>query len=204
MKGAWDRERDPLAALQSGEPGPFEAFVEAESGTFLAYFRRLGAGPSEAEDLAQETFLKLYESAAHYRPERRFAPFAFRIARNAWIDRRRRLGASRIRRAESLETEASRWEDRVASTGDAPSARLEREDESRRVAAALARLSEAHRAVFELGVMQELGYEEISALLEIPVGTVKSRMFHAVRRLRESLVRSEDQSGLPRDEDRTA
>ena len=53
--------------------------------------------------------------------------------------------------------------------------------------AAVRRLSERHRLVFELGVVQELSYAEISAVLEIPTGTVKSRMFHAVRRLREAL-----------------
>ena len=53
--------------------------------------------------------------------------------------------------------------------------------------AALAELPDKHRLVFELGILQELPYADISAALEIPVGTVKSRMFHAVRKLREAL-----------------
>jgi RNA polymerase sigma-70 factor (ECF subfamily) len=52
---------------------------------------------------------------------------------------------------------------------------------------AVASLPPGQREVFELGVMQEMGYAEIGELLGIPVGTVKSRMFNAVRRLRESL-----------------
>ena len=58
---------------------------------------------------------------------------------------------------------------------------------STQLAAALAGLGEHHRLVFELGVVQELPYQEIGQILGIPVGTVKSRMFHTVRKLQEAM-----------------
>lgn len=188
MKGTWDSDRDPLVALQAGDPALFEAFVGRESSTFLSFFRRLGVGPSEAEDLVQEVFLKLFRHAATYQPSGRFEAFAFRIARNAWIDRSRR-GAVRPRlvgAGRDADGEAGPALD-VPVEAPSPGAVAETREEAGRVSAALTQLSEGQRLVFELGVVQELGYSEIARLLEIPEGTVKSRMFHAVRKLRSLL-----------------
>lgn len=190
MNGTRDSDPDPLVALRAGDPAPFEAFVASESRTFLGFFRRLGARPAEAEDLVQEVFLKLFRHADTYTPSGRFEAFAFRVARNAWIDRtRRRAARPRLLtgQGEAAEDEAPSEIAREPAPGPGPEALAERREEAGRVRTALARLSEAQRLVFELGVVQELPYAEISRLLDIPEGTVKSRMFHAVRRLREEL-----------------
>jgi RNA polymerase sigma-70 factor (ECF subfamily) len=68
--------------------------------------------------------------------------------------------------------------------GEAP---LEVREQADQILSAVADLPEAQRHVFELGVVQELAYSEIAALLGVPEGTVKSRMFHAVRQVREAL-----------------
>ena len=187
MLGTWDTDRDPLEALRAGDRGPFEAFVRSETSTFLGFFRRLGADEAEAEDLVQEVFLKLFQSARSYQPAGRFGAFAFRIARNAWIDRRRR-GGLRARPTGGDDDPDTEPRERWPEDG-APGPRVvaERREEAARLREALATLPEHHRLVFELGVIQERPYSEISQLLEIPEGTVKSRMFHAVRRLRELL-----------------
>jgi RNA polymerase sigma-70 factor (ECF subfamily) len=194
LKGTWDSERDPLVALQAGDPALFEAFVRSESPTFLAFFRRLGVGASEAEDLVQEVYLKLFRHAATYQPSGRFQAFAFRIARNAWIDRSRR-GAVRPRLVGGAPDEdgEARLALEVPGTAPQPAALAETREEAGRVGLALRQLSEGQRLVFELGVVQELGYSEIARLLEIPEGTVKSRMFHAVRKLR-ALLEGETQA----------
>ncbi len=204
LKDSWDGERDPLAALVEGRTGPFEAFVQAETRTFLGFFSRLGARRSEAEDLAQETLLKLYPLASTSMPAARaetapgvgegkgalpyesrgqFRGFAFRVARNIWIDRCRKHAGEPL----SVEEDLSAPDPAAAQ----PLRQLEQLEESDRVKAAVGGLSEAHRSVFELGVVQELPYAEISAALGIPVGTVKSRMYHAVHRVREALETSD-------------
>jgi len=188
LKGRWDPEQDPLADLVAGETRTFEAFVRDQAPPLRAFFRRLGAPVSEADDLVQDTFVKLYRHAPSYQPIGRFLPFAFRIARNVWIDRQRRRSHRPFddprQRAGHV---ASEGEDRLGnlSAGTAePHVAVTSEEEVVRLTSALAELPETHRLVFELGVLQELPYADISEALDIPVGTVKSRMFYAVRRLR--------------------
>ncbi len=203
MNDTWEFERDPLAALSRGDDGPFEAFVVSETPLFLSFFQRLGASTAEAEDLVQDLFLKLFQSAPNYVREGRFEAFAFRIARNAWIDRRRRAAVQPRRVPREGDERGGETRDRlnVASTGrpgpeiSEPIVDVSRREEAGRLRAALQQLSDSHRLVFELGVIQELPYSEISEALEIPVGTVKSRMYHAVRKLRSALGVEDDVAG---------
>ena len=188
MAGTWETDRDPLEALAAGDRGPFEAFVQRSMPSFLGFFRRLGADEPEAEDLVQETFLKLFQSAQTYRSSGRFAPYAFRIARNAWIDRRRRSAVQARGFGGEPEDGDPRLDHEAVEPGPSPAHGLEAREEATRLRSALAALPEHHRLVFELGVVQELPYAEISALLDVPEGTIKSRMFHAVRRLRELMM----------------
>ena len=192
MKGTWEADRDPLTALQAGNPGLFEEFVRTEAVTFIGFFRRQGAERAEAEDLAQEVFVKLFRSAPTYQHRGAFRSFALRVARNAWVDRRRRHSV--------LPPMQSLSEPNAPSSVDAPVTRLrlvskERDvsetlsahEDSQRLLAALATLPPAHAIVFELAVVQGLPYADIAAELAIPVGTVKSRVFNALRKLREAL-----------------
>lgn len=188
MKGSWDDGLDPLSALRDGDPGRFEAFVRSETGSFVGFFLRQGAERAEAEDLTQEVFLRLFRSAKQYDARDRFGAFTWRVARNAWIDRNRR----RVLRGEGGEDEDGRFGGDVPDDHEGVLDGLERNEEVGKVHGALAKLSQSHRLVFELGVVQELPYATISDMLEVPVGTIKSRMFHAVRRLRELL--GEDES----------
>ena len=191
MKGTWDSTRDPLVALRAGDSSLFEAFVAGETGTFLGFFRRLGVGAAEAEDLVQDVFLKLFRQADNYQPNGRFQAFAFRIARNAWIDRSRKA-AHRPRRIEGSGEDGDDFAGLQLCSDEAlPSQLAERAEEAGRVELALVQLSEGQRLVFELGVVQELPYSEIAQALEIPEGTVKSRMFHAVRKLKDVLSGAE-------------
>ena len=187
MKGSWDRDRDPLVALSRGEVDLYEEFVRSETSTLIGFFQHLGGSRVEAEDLTQEVFLKLYRQAANYQPQGTFEAFALRIARNAWIDRRRR-DAARIpaRSLSALESESAGNREPIAP-GQEPERRLSRLEEQGRIARALASLSANHAIIFELAIVQSRPYPEIAAELDIPVGTVKSRVFHALRRMRAAL-----------------
>ena len=187
--GDWNLPRDPLEALRAGDSAPFEQFVEDHARTFFSFFRRRGLSPEQAEDLTQELFLRVFDHASRYRPSERFRGLCYRIARNLWIDERRRSAPQPTNSSSDEEGGGLRHlEATRRGEGEEPVEAMIVHEEAGRLRAALRILSPGHRDVFELAVVEGLGYGEISRVLDVPVGTVKSRMFHAVRRLRAALA----------------
>ncbi len=137
----------------------------------LNFFWRQGVSLDVCEDLVQETFLRLWKYRDAYKPTAKLSTFLFLMARQVRLDALRRE-TRRVRREEAW----GREQPTACAPGDSP-----RED----IRWAVARLPEAHREVVELGVFQDLPYAEIAAILDIPVGTVKSRMSNAIKKLKE-------------------
>ena len=138
----------------------------------LNFFWRQGVSYGEGEDLVQETYIRLWEYRDRYRPTAKLSTFLFMIARQVWIDALRRRTRREIREES--------WGRERPETVEPPSPGV-KED----VRWAVSQLSEPLREVVELGVFQELPYAEVSAILGIPVGTVKSRMSNAIKKLKE-------------------
>jgi len=189
---AGDGEVDYLARYRDGDAQAFRQLVDACRDRMLQFFYRLCWDRDRAEDLAQDLFLKLLRGSKRYRPEGRMMTFVYRCATNLWIDHYRQ---QRPRpRVLSYDQVLLPGEDAPASIEYAaptatPVQQLAGDEEKAALRAALERLTEPHRIVFELAVYQELPYQEISALLDIPVGTVKSRMHNATLALKQLLAR---------------
>lgn len=162
-----------MKRARAGDQEAFAALIRRHQAPLLNFFRRLGAY-REAEDLAQEVFVRLYRWRERYVERAKFTTFLYTLARHAWADHGRRA-ARRERIAERAKTELPDVDDgawpRVAARLDAQQA--------------LARLPEKLRVVLVMSLYQGLRYEEIAEALGIPQGTVKSRVFLALRRLRE-------------------
>jgi len=137
----------------------------------LNFFWRQGVSYFDGEDLVQETYLRLWNYRRAYRPEAKLSTFLFLLARQVRIDA--------LRRQTRREGREEAWGREQPETAE-PAIPV-RED----VRWALAQLSEPLRDVVELGVFQDLPYAEISQILDIPVGTVKSRMSNALKKLKE-------------------
>lgn len=170
---------DPDALLmgraREGDLAAFEELVRKHQRPLLNFFARLGA-TAEAEDLAQETFLRLYKYRARYRASAKFTTYLYLLARQVRIDFLRksiRLEALH----EKAGKEAPQYEEPSAL---AQGARID-------AATALSHLPEPMREVVVLSIFQGLPHGEISAILDIPVGTVKSRLSNALHKLREIL-----------------
>jgi RNA polymerase sigma-70 factor, ECF subfamily len=172
-----------MRAACRGDRAAFAALVARHQRSLYALFRRLGADAHAAEDCVQDTFLRLLRAHARWSPRAPFRAFLLVLARNAFVDHCRR------RRARPAQLPA----DDDAPGADAalavPGVRLPFDHAPQDVRDALASLSSGQRAVVELGIWRGLPYREIALLLEIPEGTVKSRMHTAVARLREVLQR---------------
>jgi len=162
------------AAARSREA--FATLVQRHQQPLMNFFRRMGDYTC-AEDLTQETFIRLFKYKNRYKPKAKFTTFLYTLARRTWIDHRRRAG----RRVEAHEAYAAEMDVRLdAGTGS------ERE-RHQQLGTALASLSEEMRTCVIMSVYQGFKYEEIANILGIPVGTVKTRVFHAMRKLREKL-----------------
>ena len=138
----------------------------------LNFFWRQGVLYTEGEDLVQETYLRLWKYRAQYVRSAKLSTFLFLMARQVRLDA--------LRRETRKERREERW-GMEQPQFDAPHAAGTRED----VRWAVSQLSEALREVVELAVFQDLPYAEISEILGIPVGTVKSRMSNALKKLKE-------------------
>jgi RNA polymerase sigma-70 factor, ECF subfamily len=186
-----DGEIDWLQRHRDGEPTAFRQLVDAYRDRMLQFFYRLCWDRDRAEDLAQELFLKLVLASKRYRPEGRMATFVYRVATNLWIDHYRQ---QRPRpRFQSYDQVVLPGDDApttldYAGSDVPPPQQLADGEERQALRRALERLTEPHRLVFELAVYQERPYGEISELLGIPVGTVKSRMHNAVTALKQMLA----------------
>jgi RNA polymerase sigma-70 factor (ECF subfamily) len=185
-------EVDLLARYQAGDAQAFRELVDEVRERIVQVFFRVCWDRDRAEDFTQDLFMRLLRGATKYRPEGRLATFIYRVATNLWIDHYRSVRPQP--RLYSLDQPM--LDDGPSLAGSAPSAGPGPDDlaigseEKVQLRSALDALNESHRLVLELAVYQELPYAEISAILHIPVGTVKSRMHNTVRALRERLVPS--------------
>ncbi len=170
-----------MVRARGGDRGAFGALVTRHQKMLLNYFRRAGV-PYDAEDLVQQTFLRLYRYRTRYTPRAKVTTFLFLLARQVWIDDLRKR-----KRAERLADALAREPEPPPGVADTRPGRGALD-----VAGAVAALPEAMRQVVELGVYQDLPYAEVARILGIPAGTVKSRMFNAIRILREELEISPD------------
>ncbi|MFK7740955.1 MAG: RNA polymerase sigma factor [Planctomycetota bacterium] len=190
-------EVDLLAKYQEGDRQAFRQLVDSYRERMLQFFFRLCWDRDRAEDLTQELFLKLMLGSKRYRPQGRMTTFVYRVATNLWIDHyRQQRPRPRMYSYDQVTHTYGDGQDmgRREYAGDEPSPHDQLADSEERSAmrAALERLTEPHRLVFELAVYQERPYAEISDLLNIPVGTVKSRMHNAVAALKEMMATAED------------
>jgi len=170
-----DEDTALMLRVRNGDHAAFSTLMRTYEKKVLNFFCRMGV-QGDAEDLTQQTFLRLYRYRDRYEARAKVSTFLFLIARQVWIDELRR----RTRRKKLLDSLAQERQgdtarsaaDEVAATGTTD------------LQEALKTLPETMRLVIELGVYQDLPYSDIAQILKIPEGTVKSRMFNALAQLR--------------------
>lgn len=169
-----------MLAVQKGDQNAFRKIVEKYQHSLLNFFYYMNANMQEGEDLAQETFLKVYLYRDKYTPTAKFTTFLYRIARNTGIDYLRKKKAVPVSFEDDL-LEQPQKEVYVSSEKD-----IQGDLES-----ALLKLPEKLRSVVVMSYFEDLKYQEIADVLEIPLGTVKSRMSFAMKQLKEIMEQKE-------------
>jgi RNA polymerase sigma-70 factor, ECF subfamily len=186
---AFHPSEDPDAELiqrwQAGDPGAFERLVRNhERNVFRLLYRMLGSR-EEAEDAAQEAFLSLHRHGHRFRRESRFSTFLYRVAANAALNRRRSRGRARAREIELAQRHESGAPIHVGPRD--PEDAAHGVEIQQRVQEALQTLPDELRVAVVLYDIEGLSYKDIALALDIPEGTVKSRIHRARLGLRERL-----------------
>jgi len=172
-----DPDEELIARIAGGEPGAAEAFVSLKLGRILALARRMLGDAAEAEDVAQEVFLRVWRHAAEWRPgAARFDTWMHRVALNLCYDRLRR-------RREQPYADPPDSPD----PGPGPDRGLEASDVADAVAAAMAKLPHRQREAIVLCHYQELGNIEAAELMGVSVEALESLLARARRNLRTML-----------------
>ncbi len=180
-----------LKRVREGEMAAFGPLVRKYQDRVYNAILRMCGNRDDAEELCQETFVKAMENLGTFRQDSRLYTWLFRIATNLTISHRRRSSRGRFYSLEAGggdDEQSLRAQDALADHRQLPPAEAaERADTHRRVLAALGELEVEFQAVVVLRDMEDMNYEQISEVLRIPVGTVKSRLYRARCVLQEKL-----------------
>ena len=178
-----EEEQAIVRRVQDGDVNAVGDLVAAYEKNVYNLALRMTGSAQDAEDMAQEAFLKAYSSLAGFRGESKFSVWLYRIVSNVCLDFLRKKGK---RQTVSLSAEDDDGEDvvlDVPDTAQSPEALLEKKLTRDAVRRGLASLPEDARQILLLREIQGLSYEEIGETLGLEAGTVKSRIFRARKKL---------------------
>jgi len=171
-----EEDRDAVLACQRGEREAFDRLVERYQREVYRLCYRYVNDHHDANDMAQDVFLKAYRAISKFRGDSSFSTWIYRIAVNTCLNFRA------ARRAQSEELS-----EHLADGSPGATARMEDEERSQKVRQAVSRLPEKQRATLILKIYHDLTHEEVAGILGASVGTVKANLFHALGNLRKML-----------------
>lgn len=184
-------ERELMKRIANGDSDAFERLFQGYEKAVGNFLFRMCYDTALAEDCLQETFLRLWKAAPGWRGESKVSTFIFQIAKNLALDAREKVFRERARSSGTQDDEgnaSSQLKD-LPDPGDGPARTLEGEELRQVVREALESLPEDQRIVVQLAQTDGLTYREVAEILNLPVGTVKSRMAAAADTLRRKLQR---------------
>jgi RNA polymerase sigma-70 factor (ECF subfamily) len=164
-----------VAAARTGDRRAFRSLVDRWNGRLIAHAWRLTGDPQMAQDAAQEAWLDIMRGMYRLADERAFPAWAYRI-----VSRRcaKLIGAA-VKRRDVAERGAVEPNPEMADPGA--------EIEARRLREAIARLPPGQRSAIALFYLEEMSVAEVAVALDVPMGTVKTRLLHARHKLRDAL-----------------
>jgi RNA polymerase sigma factor (sigma-70 family) len=181
VEGRLPDEAEVVERARRGDVAAYEELVQRYTEMAFRTAYLVTGSPPDAEDAAQDAFVKAYRALPRFRAGSAFRPWLLRIVGNEARNRRRAAGrraALELRLAEGL---------RRGGAAPSPEAEAEAAEERRALLRALNGMAEEDRTVIGCRYLLQLSVEETSAALAVPEGTVKSRLARALRRLRESM-----------------
>ncbi len=191
-----------LQEHRSGRSERFELLVRRYSQELFRFAYRLLGSPAAAEDIVQETFLQVHLSMERFDVSRRFRPWVFTIAANKARDylrsQKRRPEVPLDAVADGSSDGGPSFSEFLSGRSVGPAVALEREERSSRVRQLVEQLPPHLKEVLVLGYYHGFAYKEMANVLDVPIGTIKSRLHSAVAKMGDLI------SSLEPDEDELA
>ena len=180
MEDRAEQDQRLARSVLQGDARAFEGLVRQYQKLVASVAWRYGVHQQEIEDVVSEVFIKAYGNLHRYRPEHPFSTWLYRLAVNHVIDRSRRSKKERGR---------VEMPDQLTDTAPEAGARMEDRERSGLVRAALGRVRDPYREVLFLVYVEGLKVNEAAGVLELPTGTIKTRLMRGREALRRILVR---------------
>ena len=186
-----------MMRFQAGDRAAFAGLVKKHKTAIYNFILRLTRSPSTAEDLVQDVFVKVVQSAVDFKHESKFSTWAYTIARNICIDHLRKMSLRQHPSLDQVRGDAPDGPTLLDRTPDGhPSAAVERAvigaEMGKRITRCVEALPQEQREVFLLREVADLPFKEIASITGVPENTVKSRMRYALERLQEALCDYEE------------
>lgn len=182
-------EKALLERCKRGELGAFNELVKKYEKQVYNFAYRLTGNYDDANDVAQEAFLRVYNAIGSFRGDASFTTWLFRITTNVFLDDRKRARAHpHTSLDEQLEFEESSVARQIEDASPSPTAITEEKERAQILEDAIQSLPEYQRAMVVLYHSQQKSYEEIAEVMELPIGTVKSRLNRARLALKDKLT----------------
>ncbi|MED3688213.1 RNA polymerase sigma factor SigW [Peribacillus butanolivorans] len=179
--------KERINQVLKGDHNAFGEIVELyKDKVFQICFRMLG-NRQEAEDLAQEAFVRAFVNIRSFNIQMKFSTWLYRIATNLCIDRLRKKKPDYYLEAEVSGTEGLNMYSQIASDMAKPEDEVESLELQETIQVEIMKLPEKYRSVIVLKYIEELSLKEISEILDLPVGTVKTRIHRGREALRKQL-----------------
>lgn len=179
-----------IAECLAGRTAAFGELVRRYQDRLYNTVYRLVDNAEDAQDVVQDAFLSAYQGLGSFKGEAQFFTWLYRIAVNTAISLKRKQRAVLPLRTGPADESGAEPLDR--SEDSRPEHALERAEQERRIQQALGRLSPEHRAVLILKDMEGEKYETMAEILQVPIGTIRSRLHRARLELRELLRRDDE------------
>lgn len=175
-----------IATAVDGRGDSFEELVRRYQRPITGYVFRMIGDYDSALDVAQEVFIKVYNSLARYSPEYKFSTWLYRIAHNAAVDHMRRNSVA----TQSLEAENAdgSYQIQLESRAASPEQDRERTEWRNEIDAVVRCLPTPYRDLIMLRHGRDLSYDEIAEVTGLPLGTVKNRLFRAREMMRDLFI----------------
>jgi len=194
-------DEDLMRRTQNKDRAAFEILYERYHASVLSYLYRMLGNLEDVESIAQEVFLRAFRFAPTYRYPQKFSTWLFTITRNLAINYSRRRKRSPVRNVTELNLEGVDISGDPYQVAQRATDDVEKQEEIARVLKALDDLPNDQKEVIVLGVFQDLSYAEMEEITGTKAVTLRSRMFHGLKRLARMISAKEsDDTELPQPE----